>query len=155
MDDGEAGYQPSFHSFIAYRVAHLHARLNRQATHLLDKHGGVTLTQWRIIVLLESEGVATLSDMAEIAVIDKGLLSRNLSALVDLGYVSMSRDRADRRVNRLELTDKGRALHARIYPIMTWRHERLTRDLSTEQVEMIQGLFDRLDEAAADESYRP
>ncbi|MEL6794250.1 MAG: hypothetical protein AAFP78_12390, partial [Pseudomonadota bacterium] len=95
------------------------------------------------------------SDMAEIAVIDKGLLSRNLSALVDLGYVSMSRDRADRRVNRLELTDKGRALHARIYPIMTWRHERLTRDLSTEQVEMIQGLFDRLDEAAADESYRP
>ncbi|MEL7463449.1 MAG: MarR family transcriptional regulator [Pseudomonadota bacterium] len=155
MDGEGSEHQPAFQSFIAYRVAHLHARLNRQATHLLDKHGGVTLTQWRIIVLLESEGVATLSEMAEVAAIDKGLLSRNLSTLVQLGYVAMNRDRTDRRVNRLELTDKGRALHAEIYPIMTWRHERLTRDLSAEQMEMIQSLFDALDDAAADESYRP
>ena len=148
-------FKPPFHSFIPFRVARLHASLNRQATHLLDLHGGVTLTQWRIIVMLHGDDVGTLSDMSEIASIDKGLLSRNVAALVDEGYVETVRDRDDRRINNLELTEKGRALHAEIYPIMTWRHERLTRDLTPEQIETIQELFDTLDAAAADESYRP
>ena len=155
MSEDEGGEAPEFQSFIPYRVARLHARLNRQANHLLEKHGGVTLTQWRIIVLLRQESVGTLSEMAETAAIDKGLLSRNVAALVDDGFVEMVRDRSDRRVNRLQLTTSGLELHDRVFPIMTWRHERLSRDLTTEQRTRVQELFDILDAAAEDENYVP
>ena len=155
MDKPQGEDAPEFQSFIPYRISRLHGRLNRQATHLLERHGGVTLTQWRIIVLLRNEDVATLSEISEISAIDKGLVSRNLSALVEQGYVQAFRDRSDRRVNRLRLTQKGMELHERIYPIMKWRHTRLTRDLTPQQAEMIQELFDTLDLAATDESYTP
>ena len=144
-----------FTSFIPYRITRLNARLNRQAATLLERYGDVTLTQWRIILLLKHEGVDTLSEISDISGIDKGLLSRNLTGLIDDGLVEMARDEADRRVNRLHLTASGEALHERIQPIMTWRQQRLMRDLTPEQAEAIIAVFDVLDRAAEDLSFSP
>ena len=144
-----------FTRFIPYRITRLNARLNRQAATLLERYGAVTLTQWRIILLLKHEGVDTLSEISEISGIDKGLLSRNLTGLIDEGLVVLTRDEIDRRINRLNLTGKGEALHDRIQPIMTWRQERLMRDLTHEQAEAIISAFDVLDRAAEDLSFQP
>ena len=155
MQRGGDSEKPDFRTFIAYRVARLQTRLNQQATHLLQKHGGATMTQWRIIVLLRSNDVETLSDMAELAAIDKGLLSRNIATLVKEGLVETVRDRADRRINRLRLTAKGEELHDRISPIMAWRQRRLTRDMTPDQISALQSALDLLEAAAADEKYSP
>lgn len=155
MNGDQDDQAAAFRRFIPYRVARLQARLNRQATHLLGKHSGLTLTQWRIIVLLHHDNVSMLSEMAEFAGIDKGLLSRNLATLVDRKLVETVRDRSDRRIKRLQLTKSGAALHDRIFPIMLWRHQRLCRDLTDEQAAMVQDIFDILETAAVDENFVP
>lgn len=144
-----------FTSFIPYRVTRLNARLNRQAATLLERYGAVTLTQWRIILLLRHEGIDTLSEISDVSGIDKGLLSRNLSGLTEAGLIEIESDAVDRRIKRLKLTEEGERVHERIQPIMTWRQERLMRDLTPEQADAIISAFDVLDRAAEDLSFEP
>lgn len=144
-----------FRKFFPYRITRLNARLNRQAATLLERVGSVTLTQWRIILLLKHEGIDTLSEISDISGIDKGLLSRNLTGLVDEGLVKVASDPVDRRINRLALTAEGEKLHQRVEPIMTWRQERMMRELTPEQLEAVFAAFDVLDRAAEDLSFRP
>ncbi len=62
-----------------------------------------------IVRLIRNRGSVQLCDVAEALRVDASVASRQVSALVDAGYVRRTVDRADRRARTLELTDAGRA----------------------------------------------
>lgn len=62
-----------------------------------------------LVRMLHKCGPAPLSELATRLKVDLSVASRQVSALVDAGYVSRTVDADDRRVRTLELTDAGRA----------------------------------------------
>ncbi len=135
-------------SFLTYRLARVHAKLNTQAAHVLREHAGLTLTQWRIIALLGVTGEATSTTLTRSTAIDKGLFSRNLRTLVDAGLVVVKPDRRDQRQHTLCLSAKGRSVYQRTLPIMRARQSFLLGCLSPKERDAVFSALDKLSVAA-------
>ena len=150
MSDPKQNEGSVFEHFVTFQVARAHQAMNIQAARLLEENAGLTLTQWRIVLTIGDGAVDTLSRVAEITLIDKGLLSRNLSTLIKRGLALSTPDPADRRINRISLSDRGRALHDKMLPIMTDRQKRLKRDLSPEEIRLLSQVMPKLERAAQD-----
>lgn len=76
----------------------------------------------------------TVSELLEILRITKQSLSRVLSQLVELGYVTQRPGARDRRQRLLELTDKGRALEERLTDTQRQRFAKAYRRAGAEAV---------------------
>lgn len=139
---------PDYRRFIVFRILRAHSGLTLQTNRILEKNGGLTSTQWRILAVMEGEGASTLSDIAEISTIDKGLLSRNLTPMLERGWITAQPDPHDGRIKRLSVSDEGRALHDRVLPLMIKRHERIARDLTDEERDALFTALDKIEAAS-------
>ena len=110
MIDGFETIEAELYQYVTYRLSRVQAKLNAQATHMLREASGITLSQWRIIALIGAAGETRLSMLARHSALDKGLLSRNLKALVTEGIVLTKQDQTDHRAQLLSLSPKGKEI---------------------------------------------
>ena len=136
------------YQFLTYRLSRVQSKLNAQANALLKVYAGLTLSQWRILALVGAAGQTRLSELAKIAALDKGLLSRNLKVLVADGFVQSEQDEIDHRVQHLGLTKKGQALFEATLPKMRERQRHLRATLSRKELETLYRALDKLEIAA-------
>lgn len=140
--------------FAAYRIERAHAHLAAEALVLLNKRLGLTPRQWWIIADMAELSPRTATELAAMADVDKGLLSRNLKVLAEKGFVSVERDRMDHRQQILALTDAGRALYKKGLPVMEARNQRLVENVSKEDYAVFLSVLERIDEAAVEALHR-
>ena len=84
-------------------------RASRALTQLYDDlmiPSGLRVTQFSMLRTLEREGTSTLTDMAELLLLDRTALSRNLDPLVERGLVQIRAGR-DARTREVSLTRSG------------------------------------------------
>lgn len=117
-------------SFVTFRLAQTHNKLNAQATFLLKSSSGLTLVEWRIIQLLRLHEGATMSKLAAEVLIDKGQLSRKVSAMVAKGLITTQRDKSDQRKQKMHLTPTASAISDKMFPVMQKRQELLVEGVS-------------------------
>ena len=135
--------------FLTYRLHALHTALNRQAIEILGRVSGLGLPEWRVIALLGTGATLTARRIGQISVIDKGLLSRTLTALEQRGLVAASRDARDRRLVKVTLTAKGQAVYDRTIPQMQERHRALMKALNKSEQAALFPIIDKLLAAAS------
>jgi DNA-binding MarR family transcriptional regulator len=83
----------------------------RRVTGMYDAalaEAGLSITNYALLAKLDAAGEAGVSELAELAVMDRTTLTRNLQPLLRDGFV-VSHCRDDRRRRALQLTPKGRA----------------------------------------------
>ena len=73
---------PPLDQMISFRVSRLQSKLNAQAIKILKEHADLTPTQWRVLVMLETQGECTSSEIARTTQLDKGLLSRTIKGMM-------------------------------------------------------------------------
>ncbi len=134
--------------FLTFRMSRVQAKLNAQANAILQREAGLTLTQWRILALVGAAGETTLSEMARTAALDKGLISRNLKAMVTDGLILASTDKKDHRIQHLTLSERGQIIHDRTLPRMQKRQDGLRSALTDEEFETMTRVLDKLEAAA-------
>ncbi len=110
---------------------------------------GVTMTQWIVLALLDSEIATTCRDLSRNMDHDRGAMTRLIDQLEERGLVVRLRNDADRRVSNLQITDAGRAvLKERTGPIMAVWND-ILRDLDAGEINQIIStlikLLDRLE----------
>jgi len=128
------------------------AKLNAQASRLLTREAGISLTQWRMLLIIGSLKNARLSDIVRESALDKGQVSRTLKKMVADALVNREAIENDQRASGLTLTDKGQSLLTRILPLMTKRREHLTGSLAVIELDVLFDALDKLDiSAEADE----
>jgi len=84
-------------------------RASRALTQLYDDlmiPSGLRVTQFSMLRTLEREGTATLTNLAQVLLLDRTALSRNLDPLVDRGLVQILAGR-DARTREVSLTHSG------------------------------------------------
>lgn len=116
-------------AFVTFRLAGLQNKLNTQATRLLSRYSNITLTEWRILMLVTFWDKATMTQITKEAGLDKGQVSRAVKSLETKGYLRTRTDRGDGRARRLYVTKEGDALREVLLPPMLRRQDHLLHDV--------------------------
>ena len=133
---------------LTYRLSRVQAKLNLQATQMLLETSGITLTQWRVIVLISVAQRTRLSELVRHTAFDKGMISRNIKKLVEEGIVCAEPDKIDHRAQVLTLTNKGQEVLKKTTPYSHARQNLLNNALSPTELNVLHKALDKLELAA-------
>ena len=112
--------------FTPYRLAVAAKRTSEAlARHYRDRFG-ITIAEWRVLVHLAHAGDATsVRDIEAEVQLERYEVSRTAKRLEEKGLLAKVASETDRRLVRLSLTAKGRALMAELLPLARRYQERL------------------------------
>jgi len=88
---------------------------DRRLAEALDGHG-LRAPEWRVLASLHARQRCSMSELAELASIDRSTLTRTVDRMQEAGWLTRLSDAQDMRVTRLAPTAAGEKLFARIWP---------------------------------------
>lgn len=77
---------------------------------------GLRVPEWRALAALYARQRCTMSELADLASIDRTTLTRTADRMQDAGWLARLEDAQDMRVTRLALTAAGKRMFERIWP---------------------------------------
>ena len=110
---------------------------------------GLRIPEWRVMAVLGDSGALTQRELTSATLMDKVAVNRACKALEDRGLAAREANERDGRSHHLELTDEGRAMHARIMPLALGMEARLFETFSDADREAFGHLLARLRAAAS------
>lgn len=105
------------------------------ATGTVDE-AGLTLTQWGVLERCVKGQAKTVTALTEIVPVDQASISRAAHQLVRLDLLQRQRSSRDRRVVRLEATDKGQALVRKLSPQIAAIYAVLLEDIEDDELQV-------------------
>ena len=105
---------------------------------------GLRVPEWRALAALYARQKCTMSDLADLATIDRTTLTRTVDRMEDAGWLSRMADSDDMRVTRLELTAAGRRLFDRIWPTVARLNELALSGLSKSQIDALRTILGQM-----------
>ena len=103
------------HSF--FWMTQVMACRDRQLAQAL-KGEGLRVPEWRALASLHAKKSLSMSELSDLASIDRSTLTRTMDRMQKAGWVTRLSDSDDMRVTRLALTASGQRLFARVWPIV-------------------------------------
>jgi len=104
----------------------------------------VTWPQFGALAHLAREDRITQRELADRMETDATTIMVLCDSLERKGWIERVKDLSDRRVNRLVLTDEGRAVFAKAYPIMLSGYQLFTESISPEKSERVMPILGEL-----------
>jgi MarR family transcriptional regulator, organic hydroperoxide resistance regulator len=100
--------------------------------------------EWRALAALYAKKLCTMSELADLATIDRTTLTRTIDRMQDAGWLQRLADDADMRVTRLSLTAAGRRMFDRIWPAVERLNALALEGLSKAEIRALQGVLSRM-----------
>ena|SRR5688572_24111547 len=116
---------------------------DRELAQGLRDHG-LRVPEWRALAALYARQKCTMSELAELATIDRTTLTRTIDRMEEAGWLSRRADDADMRVTRLALTAAGRRIFDRIWPEVEELNALALAGLSSEEIQSLNGILARM-----------
>ena len=135
-------------SFVTFRLARLQNTLNSQAASILKSKAGLSLVEWRLIQSLRMFENASLTELSEHVQMDKGQLSRKISAMVQKGLLRVEKDKHDQRVQHLHLTPEAQHVSDRLMPTMEARQALLLANVVDDDLAAFYRVLEKIEDAA-------
>jgi DNA-binding MarR family transcriptional regulator len=142
-DDRDTSLKTDFEKSVAFHLTALANKLSIRASQRLRRRLDVGLMEWRLIALLGVEGGATPARVAQVAGVDKSVVSRAVGALQRRGLVSVCSDPPGRQT-MVRLTDEGQKLHDRGMPGVLQAEDLLVHGFSPEERRLFLDLLRRM-----------
>src|SRR5688572_24556097 len=108
------------------------------------KDYGLRVPEWRALAALYSRKQSTMSELAELATIDRTTLTRTVDRMQDAGWLERLSDQEDMRVTRLALTATGRKMFERIWPQAQRLNELALEGLPKAEIESLKKVLERM-----------
>lgn len=105
---------------------------------------GGSLPVWLILLTLKTQQLGNQRELAKAVGIEGATLTHHLTAMENEGLVTRRRDPANRRVQQVELTERGDALFLRLAGAAAAHDQRLRAGFSDDEVAVLSDLLDRL-----------
>jgi len=99
---------------------------------------------WQVLLLVRTQEWNTQSGLAKALGVSGATVTHHLNAMEARGLVRRWREKSNRRVQRVELTDEGAALFERLREVAVRHDERLRSRLSDEETAQLAELLERL-----------
>lgn len=134
--------------FLPYRLSILSHSVSNSIATIYDQRFGLTIPEWRVIVILGRFPGLSAVEVAERTLMDKVAVSRAVTKLLKNGRIEREFADADRRRSILNLSDKGKQVLDEIAPLALEMESTLLEGLSQEEVAVLDSIIDRLLEKA-------
>lgn len=134
------GLSLGLHRLLDFNILQLANRISTDFARLYSTFG-IGIPEWRVMAVLGEQGPVTANNICHITFMDRAIVSRAVSELVDKGYITRQGDATDRRRIILHLTESGAVLCSRIVPAARARQEKLLSVLNSNEIDR---LFDSL-----------
>ncbi|MEO0411682.1 MAG: MarR family winged helix-turn-helix transcriptional regulator [Pseudomonadota bacterium] len=134
-------------AYWPYHVAVLGDLVARHTAQIAREHGDLNLSQWRVLAAVGELPGRTARDVVDLTPMDKGIVSRAVSALIERGLMERQAKENDRRQGSLSLSLAGAQVYARIAAELTAAIKPVTHALEDESA-FVQAL------KAASEAYK-
>ncbi len=105
---------------------------------------GLTVMQWRPLMLIYQGKADTAAELARLAEVDTGAMTRTLDRLESKGLLRRLRSTEDRRMNKLELTPSGCEAAQQCPAILTSMLRHHLRDFNKQEVDQLRGFLRRM-----------
>jgi DNA-binding MarR family transcriptional regulator len=145
MTDVHPFYQAETYR-VEESVGYLVNRLAQTIARELDRRMidlGLTDAQWKPMFLLYQGECSTAADLSRIACHDTGAVTRLVDRLEDKGLIRRHRSAEDRRVVKLELTDAGQSVAAKVPEIIVDVANHVLAGFSDDEFVQIKNLLGR------------
>jgi len=98
----------------AYKITLLADVIARRMSSSVQAVSSLNLSQWRVLAAVADAPGRTASQVVSITPMDKGIVSRAVSTLVDKGILERKASQHDGRLSHLYLTQSGTEIYAGI-----------------------------------------
>jgi MarR family transcriptional regulator for hemolysin len=105
---------------------------------------GGSLPIWLVLLNLKTRRIANQRDLAEAVGVSEATLTHHLNAMEAEGLLTRRRDRDNRRIHVVALTEAGEAAFLRLRDAAMTFDRRLRRGVTAEEIKNLEGLLDRL-----------
>jgi len=143
IDGIDVEFQFDLDVYTPYLLNRTGVRIADAFDHDLKRHG-INLQMWRIVAALWHSGQVRLSDLSHLTSIEISTLSRGVARLADKGYIERQKSGNDGREVRLQLSDQGRQMTARLIPMALQAESDLIRGFSPDEVKVLKNLLMRM-----------
>ena len=116
---------------------------DRELAHGLRDYG-LRVPEWRALAALYGREKCTMSELAELATIDRTTLTRTIDRMEEAGWLARVADAADMRVTRLELSPAGRRMFERIWPEVEKLNALALEGVSKAEIRDLQRILERM-----------
>jgi MarR family transcriptional regulator for hemolysin len=124
------------------------SRISRVVSQAFDgamSEAGGSAAAWQVLLLVRSEQWGTQAKLAEAMGITQATLTHHLTSLERQGLVRRWRDDANRRIQRVELTEAGSELFDRLRDVAVRHDQRLRSNLTAAETHQLAELLDKLE----------
>jgi DNA-binding MarR family transcriptional regulator len=104
----------------------------------------ITFPQFGALLRLSFQDNVTQKELSEIMDTDTTTIMVICDSLEKKRFLKRMKDASDRRVNRLVLTEKGKDVVSKAYPLMMKRYEFFVESISKEELETITPILEKL-----------
>jgi DNA-binding MarR family transcriptional regulator len=102
--------------FVPFRLSVLANRMTRAVAGVYARRYNVSAPEWRTLAVLGRFGAMTANSVVERTAMDKVRVSRAVTRLLELGFITRRTDPLDRRRAILDLTPSGQNVYKQIVP---------------------------------------
>ncbi len=131
-------------ALVSNRLLSLATLLRRSANLLYRRALGLSEVEWRILAIVGDYAPLTLGALVEILGLDKGQLSRGVTALVKRRILVRTAGPQDSREVHIALAPHGQATFAALIALALERNRELVAGLSQAEVAALLAALDRL-----------
>jgi DNA-binding MarR family transcriptional regulator len=131
-------------ALVANRLLSLTTLLRRSANLHYRKELGLSEVEWRIIAIVGDHSPLTLGTLVEFLGLDKGQLSRGVTALVKRRILVRTSDPEDNREVRIALTPRGQSTFDALIALAQERNREIIAGLSQAEVASLLDALARL-----------
>jgi len=108
------------------------------------RENGVAIGQWAVLMFLWSEDGLSQADLARVVAIEPPTMVRTVDRMARDGLVERRPDPKDRRIRRIHLTDRGRALRDELVPKAAGVNQRTFARLTAEERRTLASLLKKI-----------
>ena len=105
---------------------------------------GLRVPEWRALAALYARQRSTMSELADLATIDRTTLTRTIDRMEEAGWLTRLADADDMRVTRLALTAAGRKMFDRIWPTVQRLNDLAIAGLPRSDIQLLQKILGRM-----------
>ena len=113
-------------------------------------HRGVTISMWRVLTVLAHAGPQRQIDVADLSGIDASTLSRIITRLARMGFVTRERSTKSNREVTVRLTPKAQRLVQETLPVADELVRTAVSNMTAREVETLKRLLRRMYASLAD-----
>ena len=104
----------------------------------------ITFPQFGVLLRLSFQDNITQKKLSDIMDTDTTTIMVICDSLQKKGFLKRMKDPSDRRVNRLILTEKGKNVVSKAYPLLMKRYELFVNSISQKELETITPILEKL-----------